>query len=161
MSRLLVAFAATAVAFAAPAAAQGPGHDLPSSADIAGFAPVIDRMVGALMNLDVGPVMDAADPLARHPGYGVPGRTLGAMGRARDPYFDRRVRGAIYGGTAQAGRMMDAFAAAMPALERSLHEVERGMAAAVDSYHSGAAPYPEAGYDDEGPADGGPWGDDD
>lgn len=161
MSRLLVAFAATAAAFASPAAAYDPGRSLPSSRDVEAFAPVIDRMVGALMNLDVGPVMDAADPLARHPGYGVPGRTLGAMGRARDPYFDRRVRGAIYGGTAQAGRMMDAFAAAMPALERSLHEVEQGMAAAVDSYRSGAAPEPDPYDDDDAPADAGPWGDDD
>ncbi|MDQ8756770.1 hypothetical protein RCO27_11075 [Sphingosinicella sp. LHD-64] len=153
MNKLLIA--CVFAALAAPASAQDL-HDgdltrnLPSSRDVEAMAPAIDRMAGALMTVDVGPMMDAVDPLARHPGYGVPGRTLGALGRHNDPYFDERVRGAIYGGTAQAGAMMDAFAAMLPALQRSLDEVQRGIGDAVDQYHRrGYAS--DRGYDDDGP----------
>ena len=152
MYKLLIALAATAAA-ASPAMAQVSTDALPSSRDIEAMAPVMDRMAGALMQLDVGPLMDAVDPYGRHPGYGRSGRTLGALGRHNDPYFDRRVRGAIYGGTAQAGAMMNAFAAMLPALQRSMNEVQRGIGDAVDEYHRrGEAPYP---YPD--PYDDGPW----
>ena len=170
-----LAIALGIAALAAPAAAQGPYDDdltrnLPSSRDVEAMAPALDRMVGALMTVDVGPMMDAVDPLARHPGYGRPGRTLGALGRRDDPHFDRRVRGAIYGGTAQAGRMMDAVSAMMPALQRSLHEMERSIDVAVDSYRSGPGPRYDNGYGDEryegdtpwdAPDDDGPWGPED
>jgi hypothetical protein len=151
MYKLLIGLAATA-AVAAPAAAYDPADRLPSSRDVEAMAPVMDRMAGALMQLDVGPLMDAVDPYARQPGYGRHGRTLGALGRHNDPYFDRRVRGAIYGGTARAGAMMDAFAAMLPALERSMSEVRRGIGDAVGEYHrrdGRSDPYP---YDDD------PWG---
>jgi hypothetical protein len=98
------------------------------------MAPALDRSVGALMNVDVGPLIDAADPWRRRPGYGRPGRTLGALGRRDDPYFEERVRSSIYGATADIGRMMSAFAAAAPALARSLREVERAMDAAIGDY---------------------------
>jgi hypothetical protein len=151
MYKLLIALAAAA-AVSAPAAAQDdPASPLPSARDIEAMAPVMDRMAGALMQLDVGPLMDAADPYGRHPGYGRSGRTLGALGRHNDPWFDQRVRGAIYGGTAQAGAMMSAFSAMLPALQRSLAEVQRGIGDAVDEYHRrGDAPYPD-------PYDDGPW----
>lgn len=152
MFKLLIVLAATAAA-AAPAAAHDPASGLPSSRDVEAMAPVMDRMAGALMQLDVGPLMDAVDPYGRHPGYGRHGRTLGALGRHNDPYFDRRVRGAIYGGTAQAGAMMDAFAAMLPALQRSMDTVQRGIGDAVDEYHRrDGAPYRDS-YDDD------PWGD--
>ncbi len=144
MNKLLIALAASA-AIAAPAAAQGPVpgpeadayivDSLPSSEDVEAIAPAIDRSVGAMLDLDVGPLMDAADPYARRPGYGRPGRTLRRMGRARDPYFEQRLRGSIYGSTAQLGRMMDSLAVAAPAVRRSLFEMQRGIAAAVEDYH--------------------------
>ncbi len=144
MKKLLIALAASAV-FAAPAAAQGPIPDaeadarliesLPSSEDVEDIAPVIDRSVDTMLDLDVGPMIDAVDPYARRPGYGRPGRTLRRMGRARDPYFEARIRDSIYGSTAQIGRMMDSLAVAAPAMRRSLFEMQRGIAAAVDDYH--------------------------
>jgi hypothetical protein len=134
---------------AAPAAAHPHDEDfarpLPSSRDVAAMAPVLDRMVGALLEVDVGPVMDAADPYARHPGYGRPGRSLGALGRSRDPWFDRRWRDALYGGTAEIGVMMDSFAAAAPALRRSMREVENSIAGAVEEYRARRAD-PRAPY---------------
>lgn len=127
-----------AAAFVAPASALA--QHVPSGAEIEAMAPAIDRVTGALLGVDVGGIMDAADPYARRPGYGRPGRTVGAMARRRDPYFDARLRASIYGGAARAGRMMDAFAAAMPALRRSLDEARAGIAAAIDDYHRGLPP---------------------
>lgn len=139
MHKPLAACIAAALA-AAPAAAHPQDEDfapaVPSSRDVAAMAPALDRMVGALLEVDVGPVMDAADPYARHPGYGVPGRSLGALGRSRDPHFDRRWRDALYGSTAEIGVMMELFAAAAPALRRSLREVENSIAGAVDDYRA-------------------------
>ncbi len=167
MKKLLIALAASA-ALAAPAAAQGPIPDadadarivesLPSSEDVEAIAPVLDRSFDAMLDLDVGPLMDAADPYARHPGYGRSGRTLRRMGRARDPYFERRIRDSIYGSTAELGRMMDSLAVAAPAMRRSLFEMQRGIATAVDDYHRRRGdrydrryeePYPDEPYYDE------------
>ena len=142
MPRLSVIIAAAAIFLPAPAFAQ----QVPSGAEIEAMAPALDRMTGALLDIDVGGFMDAADPYARRPGYGRPGRTLGEMARRRDPHFDARLRSSIYGGAAQTGRMMDAFAAAMPALRRSLDEARAAIGAAVDDYHRGAPPRP---YDEE------------
>lgn len=152
MIKLLTACVA-AVALAGPAAAfDPPGRDpargLPTSRDVEAVAPVLDRMVGAMMSLDVGPVMDAADPYARNPYYGSRGRTLGNLGRSRDPYFDARIRNSIYGSTAQMGRMMDAFRVAMPGMQRALGEAQRGIADAIDSYHHDVPPPPPE-WDDE------------
>jgi hypothetical protein len=139
MHKLLIAAAA---ALAAPAFAQDrdPLEDdiaraIPPAEEVEAMAPALDRSVGALMDVDVGPILDAADPWHRRPGYGRPGRTLGALGRRDDPYFEERVRSSIYGATADIGRMMHAFAAAAPALARSLREVEQAMGAAIDDYH--------------------------
>lgn len=166
MRTLLIVLAASA-AIAAPAAAQGPVpgpeadrqlvESLPSSEDVEAIAPAIDRSVDAMLDLDVGPLMDAADPYARRPGYGRPGRTLRRMGRDRDPYFEQRLHRSIYGGTAQLGRMMDSLAVAAPALRRSLWEMQRGIAAAVDDYHRredrrdrrNEEPSPDAPWPDE------------
>lgn len=124
---------------AAPGAAQGPSapppsdytRNLPRGDDIEAIAPAIDRSVDTMLELDVGPLIDAADPFARLPGYGRRGRTLRELGRRKDPYFEQRLRASIYGGTAQAGRMMDAIAAAAPAMQRSLEAFERGIAEAL------------------------------
>ena len=140
-----------AAAFApAPALAQS----VPSGAEIEAMAPAFDRVTGALLDVDVGGIIDAADPYARQPGYGRPGRTVGAMARRRDPAFDSRLRASIYGGTARAARMMDAFTAAMPAMRRSLDEARAAIGTAIDDYHRGLPPAPvddgwERDLDDE------------
>ena len=141
MHKLLIA--AAAAAFAAPALSQSPDDDrfeeqirraIPPSEQIEAMAPAMDAMVGALLSVDVGPIMDAADPFRRRYDYGRRGRTLGELGRRDDPYFEERMRSSIYGTTADMGRMVDAVGAATPALARSLREVERAMAAAIDDY---------------------------
>lgn len=142
MPRLPIIIVAAAAFLPAPAFAQ----HVPSGTEIEAMAPAIDRITGALLDVDVGGIVDAADPYARRPGYGRPGRTIGRMARRHDPYFDARLRASIYGGAAQAGRMMDAFASAMPALRRSLDEARAAIGAAVDDYHRGA---PARRYEDE------------
>src|SRR6187551_3830546 len=104
MHKLLIA--AAAVSLATPAAAQPPaGPDpleqeivraIPDPAEIEAMAPALDRSMQALMNLDVGPIIDAADPYHRRPGYGAPGRTLREMGRRDDPQFEERMRSTLF-----------------------------------------------------------------
>lgn len=142
MSKLLVA--AAAGLFAAPALAQTPPVDpleeeirqaMPEPGQVEAMAPALDRLLGALLTVDVGPIIDAADPYRRRPDYGRPGRTLGALGGRDDPYFEDRLRSSIYDATEKTGRMMGAFAAAAPALARSLREMENALGAAIDDYH--------------------------
>ncbi len=138
MRKLLIAAAAAAF-LAGPAAAQEPIFDedmdariarsIPPAAEVEAMAPVIDGMTGAMLDLDVGPIIDAADPYRRY-SYRR-GRTLRDIARRDDPYFDRRLRASIYGATADMARMMDAIAVAAPAMRRSLAQMEAGMARAL------------------------------
>lgn len=130
-------------------------RSLPDPYEVEAMAPVLDRSLGALMSLDVGPIIDAADPYGRRPGYGRSGRTLGELGRRDDPYFEERLRGSVYGATADMSRMMGAFAAAAPGLARSFREMERALGTAIDDYRRGRGdpppyrddyPYPDDPY---------------
>jgi len=150
MRRMLITIAATAATafIATPAAAQ---RARPSEM-IQDYAPAVDRTADALLNLDLGPVLDAADPYRRHHR-----RTLRDMARRDDPDFDRRMHATIYGTAARMGRAADAFAAAEPALRRAVTQFQHDIAAAM-----AAPPPPPRGYAQEPPpppADDGPWGD--
>lgn len=169
MGKLLIS-AAAALLLSGPAAAQpdpifDAGLDarvaasIPSSEEIEALAPALDRMTGALLDLDVAPILDAADPWRRH--YRPRGRTLREIAGRDDPGFEHRLRGSIYGTTAGIGRMMDAIAVAAPAMRRSLGEMEREMALALREapprYREPPPLYDdEPYYDDE---DGEPWED--
>ncbi len=131
-------------ALAAPAAAQAPIFDdsldgeivaaIPPGEEIEAMAPMMDNMVDAFLQVDVGPLIDAADPYRRRLDHGVPGRTVGELAGRDDPYFEDRVRSSIYGVTSDMGRMMDALALAAPAMRRSLREFERGIEGAIVDY---------------------------
>ena len=136
----MILLATAAALAAAPAAAQAP---VPRGQEVAEMAPAIAGAADALLELDVGPLIDAADPWRRHPRAGR--RTLGEIARRDDPYFDRRLRSQIYGTTAAIAGMMDAFAAAEPALRRSMVEMERNIDAAVRDARSRMPP----DYDDD------------
>ena len=87
MHKLIIAAAA---AFAAPAFAQPPAYDdriedeiqraIPPAEQVEAMAPTLDRMMGVLLNVDVGPLIDAADPYRRRADHGRRGRTLGDSG---------------------------------------------------------------------------------
>lgn len=142
MRKLL--FLIGAAALAAPVAAQAPVFDdslddeivaaIPPAEEVEAMAPAMDAMAGALLNVDVGPLLDAADPTRRRYDHGMPGRTLGRIAGRDDPYFEERMRSSIYGVTSDMGRMMEALAVATPAMRRSLREFERGIEGAIDDY---------------------------
>ena len=155
-----VAFALAAAALAAAPAAAQPGYDrpldereirqsLPSPAELQGMAAALDQMMGALLTLDIGPVIDAADPMRRNPEYGRPGRTLRELGRRDDPYFEQRMRAGVHGSTAAVGQMIGAFATIAPVLQRSLEDLSRSMEGAMRNVPRGPGP----GYDYEYEAD--------
>ena len=146
MRKLLIAAAAsTAIFVANPALAQAePIYDdepygefedaLPPGEEIAEMAPALDGAAGALLEVDVGPMIDAVDPW-RRPGWRGR-RTLGDLARRDDPYFELRLRESIYGTTAEMARMMDAISAATPAMRRSLYEMERAIDRAARDYRA-------------------------
>jgi len=152
MRRILIGLAATAF-IAMPASAQ-PAQPPRPSEQIQDYAPAIDRAADALLNLDVGPIVDAVRPYGLHHR-----RTLRDMARRNDPDFERRMHATIYGSAATMGRAADAFAAAEPALRRAFTQFERDMAAAMAApppprgQPGAAAPPPPPGDDND------PWGD--
>jgi hypothetical protein len=149
LSMRLLLIAAASAFVAIPASAQPPRP----SEQIEDYAPAIDRSADALLNLDVGPILDAVDPYRGHHR-----RTLRDMAKRNDPDFERRMHATIYGTAATMGRAADAFAAAEPAMRRAFDRFERDMAEAI------APPPPPRGHRDAAPpprerGDGDPWGD--
>jgi len=135
MRKLLIAAAATLIAV--PASAQPPRP----SEQIEAYAPAIDRMADAFLSLDLGPVLDAADPYRPH--YD---RSLRDLARRGDPRFERRLRASIYGTTAGMGRMADAFAAMEPAMRDAIAQMEMSMAGVRDAL---PPPPPPRDFDDD------------
>jgi len=146
MRTMLIAAASAALA-AGPAAAQTPAAEtLRGAAEtVEEAAPVIDRTTGALLDVDVGPIIDAADP------YGPRGRhrTLREIAGRGDPRFERRLRGSIYETSAGMARMIDAFAAAEPALRRSVRDMEAAVEGAVEEVRDAPHRLPPGEVDDD------------
>jgi hypothetical protein len=143
MRLLLIAAASTLLAV--PAAAQPPRP----SAEIEAYAPALDRTTQALLNVDLGPLLDALDPYRPHRD-----RTLRDIAGRGDPDFDRRMRASIYGNSARIGRAADAMAAAAPALRHAVDQVQRDMDMAINAPPPGPPPGDvddDWGRDDEGP----------
>ena len=139
MRTMLVA-AAAATLLAVPASAQGPRP----SDKVREMAPALDRSTEALLNVDLGPLLDALDPGRPHPA-----RTLRDIAGRGDPDFDRRLHASIYGNAERIGRAADAMAAAAPALRGAVEQVERDMDEALDA---GPPPPPGDPDEDYGPA---------
>ena len=143
MHKLLIAAAAAALATPAVAQPQPSAEEIeegivraiPEPEQVEAMAPALDRLLGALLTIDVGPIIDAADPNRRGRDYGRPGRTLGALGSRDDPDFERRMRSSVYRATADMGRMLGAFETAAPALARSLVQMRDALGAAIEDYH--------------------------
>lgn len=156
--RMLIPIAALAAA--APVAAQAPSYDpradvefgesLPDRREISEMGVTLDRMLGAFLRVDMGPILDATDPLRRNPDHGRRGRTLGALGGQDDPYFEQRLRASVRGATIGTGQAIEEMRVAAPAIRRSLEAMERSIGAAVRS-----VPLPPpSDYDEEPDLDG-------
>jgi hypothetical protein len=134
-------FAASALALAAPVAAQSPVfHDALDEAIVAAIPPAeqvdeiafaMDRVLGAVLDVDVGPIVDAVDPYRRHRGYHRGERTVRDMAGRDDPYFEDRLRHSLYGVTANMAGMMEALAVVAPVMRRSLADLERNVGEAM------------------------------
>jgi hypothetical protein len=91
---------------------------------------VMDRLLGAVMNLPIGGIAAAVDPYNR--GRIHPNATVRDMASRDDPYAEQRLRSGIRGATRGVGAMSQALARMVPVLERSIEQVEREMEAAID-----------------------------
>ena len=136
MRKLIIAM--TALAAAAPAFAQ-PRHDprdedivrrLPPPHEVERIGDSLGRATDALMDVDIGPVVDALDPYHRR--YRRGPQTLGDLaGGRRDPYARERIRGQIGAVTVGLGAAMEQIAVMTPVLRRSLEDSIRRMDDAI------------------------------
>lgn len=137
MRALLIAAAMLTV----PAAAQAqPYYDapiadsLPPPEVVDRGAAALGRAVDGLMQVDVGPVVDAIDPYRYRSGRR---ETLGELARRDDPYFDERVHSSI--GALADGMIMlrSRMHRLEPALRRSLDDIARSVEDATRDLHDG------------------------
>ncbi|HEX8623915.1 MAG TPA: hypothetical protein VF782_02425 [Allosphingosinicella sp.] len=135
MRKLIVAM--TALAAAAPAFAQ-PHYDprdddvvrrLPPPHEVERIGDSLGRATEALMDVDIGPVVDALDPYHRR--YRRGPETLGDLASRRDPYARERIRGQIGAVTVGLGAAMEQVAVMTPILRRSLEDATRRMEDAI------------------------------
>lgn len=137
MRRILIGVAA--LALAGPANAQRvftPELDedlaraVPPAEEVEAVAETIDAVTGAVLDVPIGPIVDAvdrADPYRRGARRGPRERTLGDFARRDDPYFEERLRDSIYQVTTDMAVTMDAVALAAPEMRRALAEIERSV----------------------------------
>ncbi|HEX8669874.1 MAG TPA: hypothetical protein VF727_16025 [Allosphingosinicella sp.] len=136
MRKLILA--ASALAFAAPAFAQSypdPRDEeiaeaLPRGEELEEVGDTLGRVADALMDIDVGPLVDAVDP--SHRGYRGRGRTLGDIAGRDDPYARERVRDEIRTATVGMAAAADEVAAVTPVLRRSLEDATRRVEDAIE-----------------------------
>lgn len=118
------------IALAAPAAAQ-PERDaaierdiaraLPSPGELAATGDLLTRIVGAMLDVEIGGVMQAIDPAARPR----PGETLGDLARGDDPDFEERMERSVGATIANMDDVMADVAILAPRLLRSLDDFSR------------------------------------
>jgi hypothetical protein len=141
MRKLILA--ASVLACAAPAFAQ-PYPDrrpdrrdeeivraLPQGRDLEAVGETVGRVADAIMDVPVGPIVDAVDPHRR-------GRhrdeTLGDIAHRDDPYARERMRDQIGAATVGLGAVMSEIAVVTPVLRRSLEDAARRMEDAMQGH---------------------------
>jgi hypothetical protein len=142
--RLILAGVA-ALALAGPASAQRvftPEAEedvvraIPPAAQVEAVGEAMDRVLGAVLNMPIGPLVDAidaADPRGRRDRARYPrDATVGDMASRDDPYFEDRLRDSISRNSADMGRAMEQIAIAAPALRRALGEIEVSVERSID-----------------------------
>jgi hypothetical protein len=151
MRHLILAAGASALALlaAAPAAAQPPRpaapppHRLPPN-PVGQYGDRIGRVADAIMDIDLGPLVDAIDPGART--RGTP-RSLGDIATRRDPYARARMHEEIDATSAGLGAAARDAAVMAPLVRQALRQVTRDIDAATRDararYYDGAPPPPE------------------
>jgi hypothetical protein len=141
--RLILAGIA-ALALAGPASAQRvftpeAEEDLvraiPPAAQVEAIGETMDRVLGAVLDMPIGPLVDAidaADPEGRRYRRHSRDETVGEMAGRGDPHFEERLRDSIQRNSVTMGRAMEQIAIAAPALRRALGEVERNVERSIE-----------------------------
>lgn len=129
---LLSLFAFPAAALAQPYPDGNAYRDaIPPQEKIDRTAHQLHRVLDALMDVRVGPIVEAIDPEAAYDPYRRD-ETLGDMAARDDPYYRERMHDSIGAATAGMGEMMTRMARLAPVLERSLEEMQRSVEDAID-----------------------------
>lgn len=128
MRKLLIAglLSAATPALAAPQAGDIAAA-LPHPYDVEEAGDKLGAAIGAIVNVPIGNVVRAIDPAA-------PVRddaTIADVAGRDDPEFQDRLQDEVAGLSVKAADMVRGLAAAAPALERSLAELERSLAGAL------------------------------
>ncbi|MFN3944143.1 MAG: hypothetical protein ACK4K7_04350 [Allosphingosinicella sp.] len=149
--RKLILAAASALAIAVPGTAGAQiFHEDMDDAIVAAIPPAerveeyghaMDRVLGAVLDLDIAPLADALDPYGRERRYHRGERTVRDMAGRDDPYFEDRMRHSLYGVTANLGGMMEALAVVAPVMRRSLADLERNVEEAMREGRARGRPY--------------------
>lgn len=135
MRKLIIAMGALAVA--APAVAQ-PRHDprdekivrrLPPPGEIERVGETVARVSDAIMDVDVGPIVDAVNGSR---GYGRRGpATIGDLATRDDPYARERIHDTARAATAGIGAAVEQIAVMTPALRAIFEDAAHRMEDAV------------------------------
>jgi hypothetical protein len=147
---LAASIPAAALLFAFPAAAQPArpsappvARRLPPPNPVGQYGDRIGRVADAIMDIDLGPLVDAIDPGARY--RGTP-RSLGDVATRRDPYARARMHEEIDVTTAGLGAAARDAAVMAPLVRQALRQVTRDIDAATRDartrYYDGAPPPP-------------------
>jgi hypothetical protein len=145
MRLILAGVTAAVLALTAPASAQRvftpeAEEDLvraiPPAAEVEAVGETMDRVLGAVLDMPIGPLVDAidaADPEARRDRRRTPrDETVRDMASRDDPHFEERLRDSLARNSANMGRAMEQIAIAAPALRRALGEVERSVERSIE-----------------------------
>lgn len=151
MRKFLMAM--TALAAATPAIAQqplpepihGPGaaplpdprdeelrRSIPHPREIEAMGEVVDRTVGAVLDVPVGPLREAIE--GRRLSRREREETLGDHARRDDPYFRERMRDQIAVASIAVGVLAEQMAVMAPVFRRTLEDIERRVADAARGY---------------------------
>ena len=159
MRHSILAASAFAALFATPALAQPPRdyappppphHRLPppDAAEMAGDR--IGRVADALMDIDIGPLVDAIEPGARYRGAPT---SLGDLATRRDPYARARMHRDIAATSAGLGAAARDAAVIAPlarqALARAMRDIDMAARAAGQRYGDVPPPPPPPRYEDD------------
>ena len=143
MRSLLIGVAALALAGPVAAHPEEPADPrdrelvraIPQAADVEAVGETMDRVVGAVMNIPIGPLVDAieaADPRApRDRRRYRRDETVGDVASDGDPHFEERLRDQIHGVTVGMGVMAEQLAVVAPemrrAIERASDDIDRAV----------------------------------
>ena len=110
-------------------------RSIPHPAEVEAMGDTVDRVLGAVLDVPIGPLVDAidaADPRGpKHRRYGR-NATIGDVASGGDPYFEDRVRDQVAGATVAAGVMAEQLAVVAPEMRRAIERASDDIARAIE-----------------------------